>query len=53
MTKPARAREIGFADDVSTDPLVAVQDADIVILCVPVGIVGQVGADRLAIQRVP
>jgi len=40
----ARAREIGFVDDVADTPGAAVTDADLVILCVPVGAMGDVGA---------
>ena len=39
-----RVREIGYADDVSTDIARSVQNADLVILAVPVGAVGAVGA---------
>ncbi len=33
----ARVRELGIADDVTTDAAEGVHDADLVILCVPVG----------------
>ncbi len=39
-----RALEIGFADDVVTDAMIAVRDADLVILCIPVGEYARVGA---------
>jgi cyclohexadieny/prephenate dehydrogenase len=38
----ARAREIGFADDIADTPGAAVTDADLVILCVPVGAMREV-----------
>lgn len=38
-----RAVEIGLCDDVADQPGSAVIDADLVILCVPVGAMGQVG----------
>jgi cyclohexadieny/prephenate dehydrogenase len=45
----ARAREIGFADDIADTPGAAVTDADLVILCVPVGamreVAGAIAAD--------
>jgi cyclohexadieny/prephenate dehydrogenase len=37
-----RARDLGFADDVTDTPGAAVIDADLVILCVPVGAMGAV-----------
>ena len=37
----ARVRELGLADDTSTD-FAAVENCDLVILCVPVGAIGQV-----------
>jgi cyclohexadieny/prephenate dehydrogenase len=36
-----RARERGLAHEVHEDPVEAVRDADLVILCVPVGVMGQ------------
>ena len=33
----ARVRELGFADRVVEDPAEAVRDADVVVLCIPVG----------------
>ena len=39
----ARAVELGLCDDVSDQPGSAVIDADLVILCVPVGVMGAVG----------
>lgn len=39
----ARARELGFAHDVTTNATEAVRDADLVIMCVPVGAIGAVG----------
>ena len=36
------AREIGLCDTVCDDILAAVKDADLVVLCVPVGVMGQV-----------
>ena len=38
----ARVRELGIADEVSSDPAMGVRDADLVILCVPVGACGSV-----------
>jgi len=38
-----RARALGFADDITDTPGAAVIDADLVILCVPVGAMGAVG----------
>jgi cyclohexadieny/prephenate dehydrogenase len=38
-----RARALGFVDDVTDTPGAAVIDADLVILCVPVGAMGAVG----------
>jgi len=38
----ARARALGLADSVAATPAEAVKDADIVILCVPVGAMGAV-----------
>jgi cyclohexadieny/prephenate dehydrogenase len=38
-----RARALGFADDITDTPGAAVMDADLVILCVPVGAMGAVG----------
>ena len=40
-----RAREIGLCDRVCDTALEAVQDADLVVLCVPVGAMGAVAAD--------
>jgi cyclohexadieny/prephenate dehydrogenase len=38
----ARVRELGIADEATTDIAAGVRDADLVILCVPVGVVGRV-----------
>ncbi len=38
----ARARALGFCDDVTDQPATAVIDAELVLLCVPVGIMGEV-----------
>ena len=38
----ARVRELGVADEVVSDPAAGVKDADLVILCVPVGVCGAV-----------
>ncbi|WP_380873008.1 cyclohexadienyl dehydrogenase [Sphingomonas sp. DBB INV C78] len=38
-----RVRELGFVDDVADTPGAAVTDADLVILCVPVGAMAAVG----------
>ncbi|WP_262272865.1 MULTISPECIES: prephenate/arogenate dehydrogenase family protein [Microvirga] len=38
----ARVRDIGIADEATTDAAAGVRDADLVILCVPVGVCGQV-----------
>jgi cyclohexadieny/prephenate dehydrogenase len=38
----ARVRELGIADEATTDPVAGVKDADLVILCVPVGVCGTV-----------
>lgn len=38
----ARVRELGIADEASDDPAVALRGADLVILCVPVGVCGEV-----------
>jgi len=40
-----RARELGFVDDVTDTAGASVVDADLVILCVPVGAMGAVGAE--------
>jgi cyclohexadieny/prephenate dehydrogenase len=40
----ARADELGFCDDVTDTAGSAVTDADLVILCVPVGAIGEVAA---------
>lgn len=40
----SRVREIGYADDVTADVARSVQNADLVILAVPVGAYGAVGA---------
>ncbi|MDB5687701.1 MAG: cyclohexadienyl dehydrogenase, partial [Rhizorhabdus sp.] len=42
-----RARTLGFVDDVSDTAGAAVIDADLVILCVPVGAMGSV-AEQIA-----
>ena len=41
----ARARELGFCDRVTDTSAEAVEDADLVILCVPVGACGRVAAE--------
>ncbi|MCZ4343605.1 prephenate/arogenate dehydrogenase family protein [Sphingomonadaceae bacterium G21617-S1] len=41
----ARARELGFCDDVTDTAGASVVDADFVILCVPVGAMAAVGAE--------
>jgi len=38
----ARVRELGIADEATADPAAGVTDADLVILCVPVGVCGAV-----------
>jgi cyclohexadieny/prephenate dehydrogenase len=38
----AQVRALGFADAVTTDAAIGVKEADLVILCVPVGVVGKV-----------
>lgn len=38
----ARVRELGIADETATDPAIGVRGADLVILCVPVGVCGAV-----------
>ncbi|PWB82096.1 MAG: cyclohexadienyl dehydrogenase, partial [Methylocystaceae bacterium] len=43
----ARVRELQIADDATDDPASAARDADLVILCVPVGVCGDV-ARRIA-----
>jgi len=40
-----RAVELGFVDDVTDTAGASVVDADLVILCVPVGVMGAVGAE--------
>jgi cyclohexadieny/prephenate dehydrogenase len=37
----ARADELGFCDDIADTAGAAVTDADLVILCVPVGAIGE------------
>lgn len=39
-----RAQVVGLADDITGDPAIAAADADLVILCVPVGEIARVGA---------
>ena len=39
------AREIGLCDEICDTAAAAVKDADLVVLCVPVGVMGQVAAD--------
>ena len=39
----ARAKELGFVDSTSTDMGKAVEEADLVILCTPVGSFGEIG----------
>ena len=43
-----RARELGFVDDVTDSAGASVVDADLVILCVPVGAMGAVAAEIAA-----
>ncbi|KRB80701.1 cyclohexadienyl dehydrogenase [Sphingomonas sp. Root710] len=43
-----RVRQLGFVDDVTDTAGAAVTDADFVILCVPVGAMGAVGAEIAA-----
>jgi cyclohexadieny/prephenate dehydrogenase len=38
----ARVRELGIAEEATTDAAAGVKDADLVILCVPVGVCGRV-----------
>lgn len=40
-----RAMEIGFVDEVAASAAEAARDADLVVLCVPVGALGQIGAE--------
>jgi cyclohexadieny/prephenate dehydrogenase len=44
----ARVIELGFCDDVSDSAGAAVTDADLVILCVPVGVMAEVAAEIAA-----
>src|SRR3546814_4225345 len=44
----ATAEQIRFCDDVTDTPGAAVMDADLVILCVPVGVMGPVAAEIAA-----
>src|SRR3546814_7771054 len=44
----APAEQIRFCDDVTDTPGAAVMDADLVILCVPVGVMGPVAAEIAA-----
>src|SRR5690349_20427326 len=37
-----RGKELGIADEATTDVVAGVRDADLVILCVPVGVCGTV-----------
>lgn len=39
----AKAKALGFIDEATTDPGAAVKDADLVILCTPVGSFGAIG----------
>jgi len=48
----ARVRELGFADEVEQDPARAVEGADCVILCVPVGAYAEV-MERIAPRLAP
>ncbi len=41
--RSTRARELGLGDSYHLDPAEAVRDADLVIVCVPVGACGSVG----------
>jgi len=41
----ATARDIGLCDEVCESPIDAVKDADLVVLCVPVGAMGAVAAE--------
>lgn len=40
-----RAEEIGFVDEIAASAAEATKDADLVVLCVPVGVLGQIGAE--------
>ena len=40
----ARVAELGIADEIEPDPAAAVSDADLVVLCIPVGAFAAVGA---------
>ncbi|MEO9599229.1 prephenate/arogenate dehydrogenase family protein [Parasphingorhabdus sp.] len=44
----ARVIELGFCDDVSDSAGAAVTDADLIMLCVPVGAIGEVASDIAA-----
>ncbi|GAA4499006.1 prephenate dehydrogenase/arogenate dehydrogenase family protein [Gluconacetobacter tumulicola] len=46
-----RIAELGIADRVESDPLLAAADADCVILCVPVGAIASVGAQILPAMK--
>ncbi len=48
----AEARTLGFADSLTADPAEAVRDADLVILCTPVGSFGEL-AQRIAAHLKP
>ena len=39
------ARDIGLCDEIHDTAAAAVKDADLIVLCVPVGVMGQVAAD--------
>src|SRR3712207_156113 len=48
----ARVRELGIADEATADPAAGVRDADLVVLCVPVGVCGAVAqAMRPGLKR--
>jgi cyclohexadieny/prephenate dehydrogenase len=40
----AKALEIGFVDSASVDPVEAVTDADLIVICTPVGVIADVAA---------
>ncbi|MEO9634362.1 MAG: prephenate/arogenate dehydrogenase family protein [Parasphingorhabdus sp.] len=44
----ARVIKLGFCDDISDSAGAAVTDADLVMLCVPVGVIGEVAAEIAA-----
>ena len=46
-----RVRELGIADEVMEDPTAAVADADCVMLCVPVGAMGEVASQVIPAMK--